>query len=86
MVTFWGGVGNCLEDSTISTLVHTSETRMCGDKSTSYFFLSGRQYIGESQSGTAFQADKDIGVSIRGHPLLRRVCTSVTHSVAFQAI
>ena len=25
-------------------------------------------------------------VSIRGHPLLRRVCTSVTNSVAFQAI
>ena len=39
----------------------------------------------ESQSCTAFQADRGWWqFSIRGHPLLRRVCTPVTHSVAFQ--
>ncbi len=33
----------------------------------------------ESQSGTAFQAVKDSEHYIRGHPLLRQVCASVTH-------
>ena len=40
----------------------------------------------KSQSGTAFQAGGGVAVTVRGHPLLRRVCTSVTHGVAFQAI
>ena len=47
-------VRNCLEDSTIRNPVHTSETRMCGDKvpipTTAWRAV-------HRQSGTAFQAD-----------------------------
>ena len=35
---------NCLEDSTFSNPVHTSATRMCGDKPEN-LLLSGRQYL-----------------------------------------
>ena len=35
---------NCLEDSTFSNPVHTSATRMCGDKPGN-LLLSGRQYL-----------------------------------------
>ena len=37
---------NCLEDSTMSTPVHTSETRMCGGYSAKPILLPGGQYIG----------------------------------------
>ena len=73
----------CLEDSTIRTPVHTRETRMCGGYSANPPLLPGGQY-------TANQVQPSRLISwwrlyVRGHPLLRRVCTSVTHSVAFQA-
>ena len=41
----------------------------------------------KSQSGTAFQADKESDCFLsEGILSFRRVCASVTHSVAFQAI
>ena len=74
----------------MSNPVHTSATMMCGDSankpSTAWKAVHSEKVMCKSQSGTAFQAVKDSEHYIRGHPLLRRVCTSVTHSVAFQAI
>ena len=61
------------------------EKRGCaGGYSANPQFLPGGQY-------TANQVQPSRLISrwrfyIRGHPLLRRVCTSVTHGVAFQAI
>ena len=62
-----------------------------GDKCTPYYFCledsTSREVMCKSQSGTAFQADKESDCFLsEGILSFRRVCTSVTHSVAFQAI
>ena len=64
-----------------SNPVHTSVTRMCGDKPI-ILLLSGRQYLTKMLCVKVNQVQpsrllKVLLLSIRGHPLLRRVCTSV---------
>ena len=55
------------------------------------FILPGGQYIAKGYVWKQIRYSLPgwlwvVVVSIRGHPLLRRVCTSVTHGIAFQAI
>ena len=73
-------VTTCLEGNTMSNPVHTSETRMCGDFLIT-LILPGRQYIAKNQVRrlNRVQPFRLVGglFSVRRHPLLRRVCTSV---------
>ena len=84
-------VRNCLEGNTMSNPVHTSETRMCGGEkprntSTAWRAVHRERSCVKSIMYSLPGWQRVEFVPVRGHPILRRVCTSVTHSIAFQAI
>ena len=77
-------VRNCQEYSTIRNPVHTGEMRMCGDIVPILITCQERSTSPVRYSLPGWY--NRWRLYVRGHPLLLRVCASVTHGVAFLVI